>query len=286
MLLTLFALPTMKVRLKKLDCGAVPATDTYKRYYICCLGQTTNSTVTATEGKRTQNMSHTRRDFIQNSIALAGAAALTLKANAANAAETETAMAAEETTAQATALGGKAVDKAQDLASVTTLDKGPLTTNVGQPISTDQNSLRAGQRGPTLLEDYVLREKLQHFDHERIPERIVHARGAAAHGYFQVYQPLADLTTANVLNDPALKTPVFVRFSTVAGSRGSADTARDVRGFAVKMYTPEGNWDIVGNNIPVFFIQDAIKFPDLIHAVKPEPQQRDTAGSVRARHVL
>ena len=131
--------------------------------------------------------------------------------------------------------------------------------------------LRAGQRGPTLLEDYVLREKLQHFDHERIPERIVHARGAAAHGYFQVYQSLADLTAAKVLHDPAVKTPVFARFSTVAGSRGSADTARDVRGFAVKMYTSEGNWDIVGNNIPVFFIQDAIKFPDLIHAVKPEP---------------
>jgi catalase len=162
-------------------------------------------------------------------------------------------------------------DKVQDLASVTTDDKSPLTTNLGQPVSTDQNSLRAGGRGPTLLEDFVLREKLQHFDHERIPERIVHARGAAAHGVFQVYDSLADLTTAKVMTDPALQTPVFVRFSTVAGSRGSADTARDVRGFAVKMYTPEGNWDIVGNNIPVFFIQDAIKFPDLIHAAKPEP---------------
>ena len=117
----------------------------------------------------------------------------------------------------------------------------------------------------------MLREKLQHFDHERIPERIVHARGAAAHGVFQVYKSLSDLTTAKVLTDTSLETPVFVRFSTVAGSRGSADTARDVRGFAVKMYTPEGNWDIVGNNIPVFFIQDAIKFPDLIHAAKPEP---------------
>lgn len=162
-------------------------------------------------------------------------------------------------------------DKAADLAAVTTEDKLPLTTNLGQPISTDQNSLRAGNRGPTLLEDFVLREKLQHFDHERIPERIVHARGAAAHGHFQVYESLSDLTTAKVLTDPSLKTPVFVRFSTVAGSRGSADTARDVRGFAVKMYTPEGNWDIVGNNIPVFFIQDAIKFPDLVHAAKPEP---------------
>ena len=161
--------------------------------------------------------------------------------------------------------------KDEQLATVTVKDDGPLTTNVGQPISTDQNSLRAGTRGPTLLEDYVLREKIQHFDHERIPERIVHARGAAAHGHFQVYESLSDLTMAKVLTDPALKTPVFVRFSTVAGSRGSADTARDVRGFAVKMYTPDGNWDLVGNNIPVFFIQDAIKFPDLIHAAKPEP---------------
>ena len=164
------------------------------------------------------------------------------------------------------------LDKDQDLAAATTTDDRPLTTNVGQPVSDDQNSLRAGARGPTLLEDYVLREKLQHFDHERIPERIVHARGAAAHGQFQVYDnSLAGLTTAKVLTDPSLTTPVFVRFSTVAGSRGSADTARDVRGFAVKMYTPEGNWDLVGNNIPVFFIQDAIKFPDLIHAAKPEP---------------
>jgi catalase len=162
--------------------------------------------------------------------------------------------------------------KDKDLATVTTDDKEPMTTNQGQPISTDQNSLRAGQRGPTLMEDQVLREKIQHFDHERIPERVVHARGAAAHGYFQIYDDsLSKYTVAKVLTDPKLKTPVFVRFSTVAGSRGSADTARDVRGFAVKMYTPEGNWDLVGNNIPVFFIQDAIKFPDLIHAVKPEP---------------
>ncbi len=162
-------------------------------------------------------------------------------------------------------------EKDRDLAGATVNDLQPLTTNVGQPISTDQNSLRAGVRGPTLLEDYVLREKLQHFDHERIPERIVHARGAAAHGFFQVYEPLTELSKANVFSDPSVTTPVFVRFSTVAGSRGSADTARDVRGFAVKMYTQEGNWDLVGNNIPVFFIQDAIKFPDLIHAVKPEP---------------
>ena len=168
--------------------------------------------------------------------------------------------------------------KDQQLQTHTVKDDTPLTTNVGQPISDDQNSLRAGARGPGLLEDYILREKIQHFDHERIPERIVHARGAAAHGHFQVYESLAELTIAKALTDPSLITPVFARFSTVAGSRGSADTARDVRGFAVKLYTPEGNWDIVGNNIPVFFIQDAIKFPDLIHAAKPEPKQRNPAG--------
>ena len=162
--------------------------------------------------------------------------------------------------------------KTKNLAPATTDDKDPMTTNQGQPISTDQNSLRAGHRGPTLMEDQVLREKIQHFDHERIPERVVHARGAGAHGVFQVYDDsLSRYTTAKVLTDPSIETPVFVRFSTVAGSRGSADTARDVRGFAVKMYTSEGNWDLVGNNIPVFFIQDAIKFPDLIHAVKAEP---------------
>src|SRR6201992_243730 len=162
-------------------------------------------------------------------------------------------------------------DKDKDLLKSTTEDREPMTTNQGIPVSTDQNSLKAGVRGPTLLEDFVLREKIMHFDHERIPERVVHARGAAAHGYFQVYKPLAELTSAKVLNDTEAKTPVFVRFSTVAGSRGSADTARDVRGFAVKFYTQEGNWDLVGNNIPVFFIQDAMKFPDLIHPVKPEP---------------
>ncbi len=162
-------------------------------------------------------------------------------------------------------------EKDKDLAASTTEDRTPMTTNQGQPIATDQNSLRAGKRGPTLLEDFILREKIQHFDHERIPERVVHARGAAAHGVFELFESLEEYTTARVLTDTSLKTPLFVRFSTVAGSRGSADTARDVRGFAVKMYTPEGNWDLVGNNIPVFFIQDAIKFPDLIHAVKPEP---------------
>ena len=154
-----------------------------------------------------------------------------------------------------------------------TKNRSPLTTNVGQPIADDQNSLKAGARGPVLLEDFLLREKIQHFDHERIPERIVHARGAAAHGYFQLTESLEAHTTAKILTDTTVQTPVFTRFSTVAGSRGSADTARDVRGFAVKMYTTEGNWDIVGNNIPVFFIQDAIKFPDLIHAAKPEPDR-------------
>jgi catalase len=146
-----------------------------------------------------------------------------------------------------------------------------LTTDQGVRINDDQNSLKAGARGPSLLEDFILREKITHFDHERIPERVVHARGAAAHGYFQVYKSLSRLTRARFLQDPTVKTPVFVRFSTVAGSRGSSDLARDVRGFAVKFYTEEGNFDLVGNNIPVFFIQDAVKFPDLIHAVKPEP---------------
>lgn len=146
-----------------------------------------------------------------------------------------------------------------------------LTTNHGVRINDNQNSLKAGERGPSLLEDFILREKITHFDHERIPERVVHARGSAAHGFFQVYEPMAAVTRAKFLQDPSVKTPVFVRFSTVAGSRGSSDLARDVRGFAVKFYTEEGNFDLVGNNMPVFFIQDAIKFPDLIHAVKPEP---------------
>ena len=146
-----------------------------------------------------------------------------------------------------------------------------LTTNQGLRINDDQNSLKAGERGASLLEDFILREKITHFDHERIPERVVHARGVAAHGTFQVYESLAKYTKAKFLSDTNIQTPVFVRFSTVAGSRGSSDLARDVRGFAVKFYTDEGNYDLVGNNIPVFFIQDAIKFPDLIHAVKPEP---------------
>jgi catalase len=159
-----------------------------------------------------------------------------------------------------------------DLERVRVNDAGQaLTTNQGVPVSDNQNSLKAGLRGPTLLEDFVLREKITHFDHERIPERIVHARGSAAHGYFEAYKSLGDLTCAAPFADAGKITPVFVRFSTVAGERGSADTARDVRGFAVKFYTDQGNWDLVGNNIPVFFIQDAMKFPDLIHSVKPEP---------------
>lgn len=146
-----------------------------------------------------------------------------------------------------------------------------MTTNQGLRISEDEHSLKAGTRGPTLMEDFHFREKMTHFDHERIPERIVHARGSGAHGYFQVYEPMTEYTKAKFLQDPTVKTPVFVRYSTVAGSRGSADSVRDVRGFSTKFYTEEGNYDLVGNNIPVFFIQDAIKFPDLIHAVKPEP---------------
>ena len=148
-----------------------------------------------------------------------------------------------------------------------------LTTNQGTVISDNQNSLKVGDRGPTLLEDFILREKITHFDHERIPERIVHARGSGAHGVFQVYKSQAHLTKAGFLQDPKLKTRVFVRFSTVAGGVGSVDTARDVRGFAVKFYTQEGNFDLVGNNIPVFFIQDAMKFPDLVHSVKMEPDR-------------
>ncbi|RZJ14086.1 MAG: catalase [Acidovorax sp.] len=149
-----------------------------------------------------------------------------------------------------------------------------LTTNQGVPIADNQNSLKYGERGPALLEDFILREKITHFDHERIPERIVHARGSGAHGFFECYEPLTDLTRAAPFQAAGKVTPVFVRFSTVQGERGSKDTARDVRGFAVKFYTDEGNWDLVGNNMPVFFIQDAMKFPDLVHAVKPEPHHQ------------
>ena len=148
-----------------------------------------------------------------------------------------------------------------------------LTTNQGVIISDNQNSLRANPRGPTLLEDFILREKNTHFDHERIPERIVHARATGVHGFFELTASLEKYTTAKILTEAGEKTPVFTRLSTVAGGAGSVDTPRDIRGFAVKFYTKEGNWDLVGNNIPVFFIQDAIKFPDLIHAVKMEPDR-------------
>ncbi len=148
-----------------------------------------------------------------------------------------------------------------------------LTTQQGVPVADDQNTLRVGDRGPAALEDFHFREKIFHFDHERIPERVVHARGYGAHGYFETYDSQADITRADLFQRPGERTPAFVRFSTVAGSKGSFDLARDVRGFAVKLYTQEGNWDLVGNNIPVFFIQDAIKFPDLIHSVKPEPDR-------------
>ncbi len=152
-------------------------------------------------------------------------------------------------------------------------DRPVMTTQQGTPISDDQNSLKIGARGPTALEDFHFREKMFHFDHERIPERVVHARGFGAHGYFENYESLTDITSADLFQRAREKTPAFVRFSTVAGNKGSADLARDVRGFAVKLYTKEGNWDIVGNNIPVFFIQDAMKFPDIIHAAKQEPDR-------------
>ena len=161
-----------------------------------------------------------------------------------------------------------------------------LTTNQGVPVGDNQNSLKAGLRGPTLLEDFILREKITHFDHERIPERIVHARGSAAHGFFECTKALAEFTRASLFAEVGKQTPVFVRFSTVLGERGSTDTARDVRGFAVKFYTDEGNWDLVGNNIPVFFIQDAMKFPDLVHAAKPEPHFAMPQAGIGARHVL
>ncbi|WP_130903243.1 catalase HPII [Pseudomonas sp. Sample_23] len=153
-----------------------------------------------------------------------------------------------------------------------------LRTNQGVKIADNQNTLKAGPRGPSLLEDFIMREKITHFDHERIPERIVHARGTGAHGFFQTYENHAALTKAGFLQDPGKRTPVFVRFSTVQGPRGSGDTVRDVRGFAVKFFTDEGNFDLVGNNMPVFFIQDAIKFPDFVHAVKPEPHNEIPTG--------
>ncbi|NYH52967.1 catalase [Nocardiopsis arvandica] len=169
-------------------------------------------------------------------------------------------MAADERDAKDRQLDGDRVDSDR-----------PLTTDTGVKVGDTDNSLRAGARGPTLLEDFHAREKITHFDHERIPERVVHARGAGAYGHFRPYEGLSDVTAAHFLSGPDVVTPVFVRFSTVAGSRGSADTVRDVRGFATKFYTEEGNYDLVGNNIPVFFIQDGVKFPDFVHSVKPEP---------------
>jgi catalase len=154
-----------------------------------------------------------------------------------------------------------------------------LTTSLGVQIADNQNSLKAGLRGPALLEDFILRDKITSFDHERIPERVVHARGSAAHGYFECYKPLSDITRAAPFAEAGKRTPVFVRFSTVLGERGAADLTRDVRGFAVKFYTEEGNWDLVGNNIPIFFIQDAMKFPDLVHAAKPEPHNQMPQGA-------
>ncbi|GII03650.1 catalase [Planobispora takensis] len=170
-------------------------------------------------------------------------------------------------------LGDRRTDKDKQLDDVRVgYEDTALTTDQGVPVDDTDNSLRPGERGPTLMEDFHFREKITHFDHERIPERVVHARGAGAHGYFEPYDDsLAPFTSAQFLTSPKVRTPVFVRFSTVAGSRGSADTVRDVRGFAVKFFTPQGNFDLVGNNMPVFFIQDGIKFPDFVHAVKPEP---------------
>jgi len=167
--------------------------------------------------------------------------------------------------------GDAVATRTRQLEAFTQAPENLLTTNQGVALPDNHNSLKAGLRGPSLLEDFILREKLTHFDHERIPERVVHARGAAAHGYFELAKPLVEYTRADFLQEVGSRTPVFVRFSTVVGSRGSADTVRDVRGFAVKFYTREGNYDLVGNNIPVFFIQDAMKFPDLVHAIKPEP---------------
>ena len=185
---------------------------------------------------------------------------------------------AQKPTAKATTRGKKAdasdhVGEGGELHQVAGSTGTVLTTQQGVPVADDQNTLRIGDRGPAALEDFHFREKIFHFDHERIPERVVHARGYGAHGYFENYASLADITSADIFQRAGERTPAFVRFSTVAGSKGSSDLARDVRGFAVKLYTKEGNWDIVGNNMPVFFIQDAIKFPDFVHSVKPEPDR-------------
>ncbi|WP_301003977.1 catalase [Arsukibacterium sp.] len=185
-------------------------------------------------------------------------------------ASTDTEQTGNEKTGDAAVPGSNATITSLQRARVDASDQ-PLTTNQGVRLSDNQHTLKVGLRGPSLLEDFILREKITHFDHERIPERVVHARGSAAHGYFEAYDDFSKYSCAAPLQEKGKKTPVFVRFSTVAGERGSKDTARDVRGFAVKFYTEQGNWDLVGNNMPVFFIQDAMKFPDLVHAVKPEP---------------
>ncbi|UVL37701.1 catalase HPII [Pseudomonas sp. B21-041] len=194
-------------------------------------------------------------------------------------------MSKKPTTDKSQMAGTDAPDRANTNAKLDSLEKfrsdatgQALRTNQGVKIADNQNTLKAGPRGPSLLEDFIMREKITHFDHERIPERIVHARGTGAHGFFQAYENHSTLTKAGFLQDPGKKTPVFVRFSTVQGPRGSGDTVRDVRGFAVKFFTDEGNFDLVGNNMPVFFIQDAIKFPDFVHAVKPEPHNEIPTG--------
>jgi catalase len=209
-----------------------------------------------------------RREFISNAgTTLAAAAALPAFATAASNSGSASSK------APAASSGPEQKGAAGELHQLAGGAHPDLTTNQGVVISDDENSLKVGARGPTSLEDFILREKINHFDHERIPERVVHARGSGAHGYFELTHSLADISKASIFQTVGEKTPLFVRFSTVAGSRGSADLARDVRGFAVKFYTKTGNWDLVGNNIPVFFIQDAIKFPDLIHSAKDEPDR-------------
>ena len=216
------------------------------------------------------DLSASRREFMSNAgTTLAAAAVLpTLAAVTAS-----SAAAAPKAISAAAPAGPDAKGAAGELHQLAGGGHSNLTTNQGVVISDDENSLKIGARGPTSLEDFILREKINHFDHERIPERVVHARGSGAHGYFELTHSLSDISKASIFQTVGEKTPLFTRFSTVAGSKGSADLARDVRGFAVKFYTKTGNWDLVGNNIPVFFIQDAIKFPDLIHAAKDEPDR-------------
>ncbi|MDP9066532.1 MAG: catalase, partial [Pseudomonadota bacterium] len=210
-----------------------------------------------------------RRDFLSGAgTTLAAAAMLPTLATVSS----SSAVAAPKPT-QAPASGAEQLGAGGELHQLAGGTHPDLTTYQGVVVSDDENSLKIGVRGPTSLEDFVLREKINHFDHERIPERVVHARGSGAHGYFELTHSLSDISKASIFQTVGEKTPLFTRFSTVAGNKGSADLARDVRGFAVKFYTKTGNWDLVGNNIPVFFIQDAIKFPDLVHAAKDEPDR-------------